>query len=96
MRPSSPLGARRHALLRTSPQLQAAARERMTPAAITVLAAVTAKVAQLPGVASDEVGPIAEAVATIAAALIQSAYADGDNDPSETIRRLAPVWPGLI
>ncbi|MGV8910125.1 MAG: TetR/AcrR family transcriptional regulator [Propionicimonas sp.] len=96
MRPSSPLGARRHALLRTSPQLQAAARERMTPAATTVLAAVTAKVAQLPGIAPDDVRPIAEAVTLIAAALIQSAYADGDNDPSDTLRRLGPVWSGLI
>ena len=96
MSPSSPLGARRHGLLRTSPQLQAAARERMAPAAITVLAAVTAKVAQLPGIARDEVRPIAEAVTTIAAALIQSAYADGDNNPSEALRRLTPVWQHLI
>ena len=96
MRPSSPRGARRYALLRTSPQLQAAARERMAPAATSVLAAVTAKVAQLPGIAGDEVRPIAEAVTAIAAALIQSAYADGDNNPSEVLRQLAPIWPGLI
>ena len=96
MSPSSPLGARRHALLRTSPELQAAARERMTPAATAVLAAVTSKVAALPGIARDEVRPIAEAVTTMAAALVQSAYGDGDNNPSETLRRLTPVWHRLI
>ena len=96
MSPSSPLGARRLALLQTSPLLQAAARERMTPAATAVLAAVTAKIAQLPGIDRAEVQPLAEAVTTIAAALIQSAYADGDNDPTGMLHRLAPIWQELI
>lgn len=96
MTPSSPLGARRQVLLQASPQLQAAARERMTPAATAVLAAVAAKVAQLPGIDRAEVRPIAEAVTTIAGALIQSAYADGDNNPSGALDRLAPIWQDLI
>ena len=96
MSPSSPLGARRHALLQTSPPLQAAARERMTPAATAVLAAVTAKIAQLPGIDREEARPMAEAVTTIAAALIQSAYAAGDDNPSGTLHRLAPIWQELI
>lgn len=96
MRPSSPLGARRYALLRVSPQLQAAARERMTPAAAAVLAAVTQKIAQLPGIDDDETQPIAEAVTTMAAGLIQSAYSDGTNNPSRTLHLLAPIWQQLI
>jgi len=95
MSPLSPLGGRRHALLHSSPRLRAAARERMSPAATTVLVAVTAKLAQLPDLDAEEIRPIALAVTTIAAALIQSAYTDGDNDPSETLRRLAPIWPRL-
>lgn len=96
MRPSSPLGARRYALLRTSPQLQAAARDRMTPAATAVLAAVTAKIAQLPSIDRDQTRLIAEAVTTIAAALIETAYSERTNDPSETLHRLAPIWHQLI
>ena len=95
MSPLSPLGGRRHALLHSSPRLRAAARERMSPAATTVLVAVTAKLAQLPDLDAEEIRPIALAVTTIAAALIQSAYTDGDNDPSETLRRLAPIWSRL-
>ncbi len=96
MSPSSPLGARRYALLRVSPQLQAAARERMTPAATAVLAAVTKKVAQLPSIDRDETRPIAEAITTMAAGLIQSAYSDGSNNPSETLHLLAPIWQQLV
>lgn len=96
MRPSSPLGARRYELLRTSPQLQAAARDRMTPAATAVLAAVTAKIAQLPGMDREQTRLVAEAVTTIAAALIETAYSDGTNDPSEALHRLAPIWHRLI
>jgi AcrR family transcriptional regulator len=95
MSPVSPLGTRRHALLKASPRLQAATRERMSPAAATVLAAVTAKLAQQPRLDPGEIRPIALAITTIAAALIQSAYTDGTNDPSETLRRLAPIWPRL-
>ena len=96
MSPSSPLGARRYALLRVSPQLQAAARERMTPAANAVLAAVTQKVAQLPGLDRDATRPIAETITTMAAGLIQSAYGDGSNNPSKTLHLLAPIWQQLI
>ncbi len=96
MSPSSPLGARRYALLRTSPQLQVAARERMTPAATAVLEAVTAKLSQLPSIDPGEVPAVADVVTTIAAALIQSAYGDGSNNPAETLRRLAPIWPQLV
>jgi hypothetical protein len=96
MSPSSPLGARRYALLRVSPQLQVAARERMTPAANAVLAAVTTKIAQLPGIDRDEARHIAEAVTTMAAGLIQSAYSDGSNTPSTTLHLLAPIWQQLI
>ena len=96
MSTSSPLGARRHALLSTSPQLQAAARERMTPAATAVLAAVTAKVAQLPGIDHEEARALAEAVTAIASALIQSAYSGGDNKPSEMLARLVPIWQKLV
>ncbi len=96
MSPSSPLGARRYALLRVSPQLQAAARERMTPAANAVLAAVIKKIAQLPGIDPDETRPIAEAVTTMAAGLVQSAYSDGSNSPSKTLHLLAPIWQQLI
>ncbi len=95
MGPASPLGSRRQALLHSSSRLRAAARERMSPAATTVLAAVTAKLAQQPDLDPDEIRPIALAITTIAAALIQSAYTDGNNNPSETLRRLAPVWPRL-
>jgi AcrR family transcriptional regulator len=94
MTPSSPLGARRFALLRTSPQLQGAARERMTPAATAVLEAVAAKLA-LAGIDRDQVQLVAEAVTTMAAALIQTAYGDGNN-PSETLHRLAPIWHRLV
>jgi AcrR family transcriptional regulator len=96
MSTASPLGARRHALLRTSPQLQAAARERMTPAATAVFAAVTAKIAQLPGIDREEVGPLAEAVTAIAAALIQSAHSGGNNNPAEMLGRLVPIWQHLV
>ena len=96
MSPSSPLGARRLSLLRTSPQLQAAARERMTPAATAVLEAVSAKLAQLPTIDPDEVRPIADVVTTIAAALIQTAYGEGSNNPAQTLGRLAPIWPQLV
>jgi AcrR family transcriptional regulator len=96
MSPSSPLGARRHALMHSSPQLQAAARERMTPAATAVRAAVNQKVAQLPGIDRAEARQIAEAVTSIAAALIQSAYGDGNNNPSQTLQLLAPIWQRLI
>ena len=95
MSPLSPLGRRRHALLHSSPRLQAAARERMSPAADTVLAAVTAKLGQEPDLDPDEIRPVARAITAIAAALIQSAYTAGDSDPSETLRRLAPLWPRL-
>jgi AcrR family transcriptional regulator len=95
MSPTSPLGSRRHALLQASPRLQAATRERMSPAAATVLTAVTAKLAQQPDLDPVEIRPIALAVTTIAAALIQSAHADGSNNPSEALRRLAPVWARL-
>jgi len=67
----------------------------MSPAAAAVLAAVTAKLELQPDLDPDEIRPIAVAVTTIAAALIQSAYTDGDNNPSETLRRLAPVWRRL-
>jgi AcrR family transcriptional regulator len=96
MSPSSPLGARRYALLRASPELQAAARERMTPAANAVLAAVTQKIAQLPDIDRDEARLIAEAVTTMAAGLIQSAYSDGSNNPSKTLHLLAPIWHQLV
>ncbi len=96
MSPSSPLGARRFALLRVSPQLQAAARERMTPAADAVLAAVTEKIAQMPSIEHDEARLIAAAVTTMAAGLIQSAYSDGGNNPSTTLDHLAPIWQQLI
>ena len=96
MRASSPLGARRYALLGASPQLQAAARERMTPAATDVLAAVTQKIAQLPGIDGDATQPIAEAITIMAAGLIESAYSDGTNNPSQTLRLLAPIWQQLI
>jgi AcrR family transcriptional regulator len=96
MSASSPLGARRLALLRTSPKLQAAARERMTPAATAVLEAVTAKIAQLPGVDPDEARPVAEAVTAIASALIQSAHGGGNTQPSEMLRRLVPIWHQLV
>jgi len=96
MSPCSPLGARRHALLRTSSQLQAAARERMMPAASAVLAAVTGKIAQLPDIDSEQIPHIAEAVTTMAAGLIQSAYSDGSNSPSKTLHLLAPIWQQLI
>lgn len=96
MSTSSPLGARRHALLRTSPQLQAAARERMTPAATAVLAAVTAKLAQVPGIDLEEAPRIAEAVTAIASALIQSAHNGGNNKPSEMLGRLVPIWQQLV
>lgn len=96
MSPASTLGARRHALLRTSPQLQAAARQRLMPAAAAVLDAVTAKIAQLPGIESDQVPRIAEAVTTMAAGLIQNAYSAGSNSPAATLHLVAPIWQQLI
>lgn len=94
--PASPLGARRQALLLTSPHLQAAARERLMPAAAGVLEAVTAKVAQRPDLRPDEARLIAQPVVTMAAALIQEGYSDGTCDPVSTLRRLAPVWDQLV
>jgi hypothetical protein len=72
-----------------------AARERMTPAATAVLEAVTAKIA-LSGIERDQVQPVAEAVTAVAAALIQISYGDGNGDPSETLRRLTPIWHQLV
>jgi len=93
---TSPLGARRHALLLTSPELLAAARERMTPAATAVLAAVTAKLAQLPDSDRADIPTTAQAVTAMAAALIETAFAAGTNQPSATLGQLAPIWHQLI
>jgi AcrR family transcriptional regulator len=93
---ASPLGARRHALLPTSPELLAAARERMAPAATAVLAAVTAKLAQLPGIDRDDIPATAQAITAIAAALIETAFTTGTNQPSAAIGHLAPIWHQLI
>jgi hypothetical protein len=68
----------------------------MTPAATAVLEAVTAKIAQLPGIDRDEARPIAEAVTAIASALIQSAHTGGNNKPSEMLGRLVPIWQQLV
>lgn len=94
--PASPLGARRQALLRTSPHLQAAARERLLPAAAGVLEAVTAKVAQRPDVAAADVPLIAQTVVTMAAALVQASYGDEAFDPRAALRALTPVWSQLL
>ncbi|MFZ1411597.1 MAG: TetR/AcrR family transcriptional regulator [Micropruina sp.] len=92
----TPLGARRHALLLTSPRLQAAARERMAPAASGVLAAVTAKIALLPGIERDAIPQTAAAVTALVAALIETSFTTGTNDPVATIASLAPIWGELI
>lgn len=94
---ASSLGAGRHALLHTSPQLQAAARERMTPAATAVLAAVTAKIALLPGIDRDDIPTTAQAVTALAAALIETAAAAGTNQPtSAVVGHLASIWDLLV
>ena len=93
--PSTPLGARRHALLQASPRLQAAARERMLPAATAVLDAVTAKIAQLPTLDPATIPQTAQAVTAIVAALIETAFVAGTNDPVATLDALAPLWHEL-
>ena len=94
--PSTPLGARRHALLQASPRLQAAARERMLPAATAVLDAVTAKIAQLPTLDPATIPQTAQAVTAIVAALIETAFTTGTNDPVATLDSLTPLWHQLI
>ena len=94
--PGNALGARRHALLQASPRLQAAARERMTPAASAVLAAVTAKIALQPGVDPDAIPQMAQAVTAIVAALIETAFTTGTDDPGATLGSLTPIWRRLI
>jgi len=93
---TSSLGSRRHALLLTSPELLAAARERMTPAATAVLAAVTAKLAPVPGIDRDDIPATAQAVTAMAAALIETAFTAGTNQPSATLGHVAPIWNQLI
>lgn len=94
--PASPIGARRQALVRSTPHLQAAARERLMPAAAAVLEAVTAKVSQRPDLDADESRLIAQTVVTMAAALIQASYGAETFDPGAALRRLAPVWSSLL
>ena len=93
--PTTPLGARRHALLQASPRLQAAARARMLPAATAVLAAVTAKLAQQPTLDGETIPLTAQAVTAIVAGLVESAFTTGTNDPAATLDSLAPIWDQL-
>ena len=56
----------------------------------------TAKLAQLPGIDRDDLPATAQAITAMAAALIETAFAAGTNQPSATLGRLAPIWHQLI